>query len=77
MTREQFIADHRDRIMGMVLDAYLSTRAGAELSLALRGASAKTDGLLGEMFDQLQKQFTPPTRPGNPAPPPTAAPPRR
>jgi hypothetical protein len=76
VTREQFTAAHRDKIMGMICNALLNRQEGPELSLALRAAQAKVDALLGEMHEQLTKQ-PPPRPPGTPAPPPNAVSPVR
>lgn len=54
MTREQLIQKHRHEIGGMVLDAAMKARAGAELSLFLRGVYAKIDAILGQAHHDAQ-----------------------
>lgn len=54
MTREEFVARHRDELLGMIADAAVSQRTGPDLARAIRAWVAKVEGRLGEMYDQLR-----------------------
>lgn len=53
MTRDEFIAQHLDEWAGQLLDAAVSQRSGAELSLWTRQAYQRLRARLGAMYDQM------------------------
>lgn len=53
-TREQFVQDYRHEIEGWLLDAALTKRNGAELSLWLRAMRAKIEAKLAAVYADLQ-----------------------
>lgn len=54
MSKKEFIAEYLDEFWGMVADAAVMQRQGAELSLSLRSKLQKVEKLLGEAYDSLQ-----------------------
>jgi hypothetical protein len=55
-TREQFIQEFRHEIEGWLLDAAMSGKHGAELSVWLRQMRQKIETKLGVMYDASQPQ---------------------
>lgn len=56
MTRDEFIAEYRHELSGMILDAATSGKSGAELAVQIRHLMRKVDAQLGEMYDRLTTQ---------------------
>ncbi len=54
LTRQQFIEAHFHELSGIILDAALAGRSGAELSIWLRNTQKKLSEKLGKVFDDLQ-----------------------
>lgn len=51
MTREQFLADHRHALAGMMMEGVIRGKDGAELALFMRLMYAKIDATLGVLYD--------------------------
>lgn len=67
MTREQFIAEWRHVIMGVMCENVERGREGATLALWLRTAYPKIDAVLGKAFDaahEKDRKPDPQPRPG-------------
>ncbi len=54
MTLEQFIEKHRHEVMGLIADAALAGRSGADLALWLRNTMKKVDSRLAAIYQELQ-----------------------
>ena len=74
MTRTEFIGQFRNELLGMVLDAALANRRGAELALSMRASAGKLDALLGAMYDAMNREPPLATKPPAPKPVMTSAP---
>lgn len=65
MTRDQFVAAHKHKLMGMMLDCYTNGhRRGAEASLMLGAIQSQVTEELCRMYDALQPKPAPPAQPG-------------
>ncbi len=53
-TREQFVQEYRHEIEGWMLDAAMTKRSGAELSIFLRSIRARIEAKLAAMHADLQ-----------------------
>lgn len=51
MTKRQYLDAHRHKLAGLVLEAHMHPRSGAELSVTLRGLFARVDAILAEAWD--------------------------
>jgi hypothetical protein len=74
MTREEFLGRYRHELAGIVLDAAMANRHGAELAVFCRSMMQRIDAKLGEMYVELTRPQPSPN--GMPAPPKTEAKPR-
>lgn len=52
-SKEAFVAHWKHEFAGMVLDAALNTRRGAELSFSLANLMDKIEARLGQIYGQL------------------------
>lgn len=71
MTKKQYIESHRHQLAGLVLEAQMHPRTGAELSVSLRGLFARIDAILAEAWDDAHQDNPP--QPGGPTEPKPAA----
>jgi hypothetical protein len=61
MTREQFQADHRHMVCGLLMDLVVRARHNDQLGLFLDMAYPKIDALLASVYDAAaEKAKTPP-----------------
>lgn len=51
MTREQFLADHRHTLAGVLMEGVIRGKDNAELGLFMRLMYAKIDATLGVLYD--------------------------
>lgn len=58
MTRDEFLERHRHELAGLVLDAAVGERRGADLAIFLRNAMKRTDALLGAVWADLDAERT-------------------
>lgn len=59
MTRDQFVAEQKHALIGLVVDAMLTRRSGAELSLFLQSVTARAEEILGRVYDAAQPKPLP------------------
>lgn len=74
MTRRQYIETFRYELAGLVLEAQMNPRSGAELAMSLRPLFARVDGILGRAFDAANTDLAEPEAPQPAAAKPTTPP---
>ena len=57
MDRDEFVDRFKHEVFGLILDAVVVQRTGPELSIFLKGVSARTEGKLGEIYDFLAAEL--------------------
>ncbi len=63
MSKAEFIAAHYHELFGVIADAAVEGRRGAELSLWLRQQQVKLQDRLGRAYDSLIPPAPPPAKP--------------
>lgn len=56
MSRQEFIDLYKHELFGVILDASHCRRSGSELSMFLTEMMRRTGTMLGEMYDDLNRQ---------------------
>ncbi len=69
MTRDQFIAREKHQILGLVIDAMVVRRNGADLSIFMETVTGRVEEVLGRVYDQVNPKPLP-VKPAEPTKPP-------